>query len=211
MTLSRTEHLTATDTQSLPICTIGILLAAGRGRRMGCTKQLIPWQAADGEKPLVAAAYDAIRPICDDMIVVVGHDAGAVAAALGERPFHRVESSAAAPMFESVRCGLVAAAAVDPTAVVVLQPGDHPEVLPTTLAILVDRLHADPTQVIIPTYGGRGGHPVLIPPRMAAILTSILAPNGLGEYWRAHPEHCVRVAVDDPRIVRDIDWPQDVP
>ena len=53
---------------------IGVILAAGRGGRMGGQKQLTPWQSADGEKPLVAAAYDAIRPICDDMVVVLGHE-----------------------------------------------------------------------------------------------------------------------------------------
>ena len=53
---------------------IGVILAAGRGGRMGGKKQLTPWPGADGSKPLVAASYDAIRSICDDMVVVLGHD-----------------------------------------------------------------------------------------------------------------------------------------
>ena len=95
---------------------------------MGGKKQLTPWPTADGTKPLVAAAYDAIRPICDEMVVVLGHDADAVAAALGDRPFHRAESDPDAPMFESIRAGLRAALRIDSNATVVLQPGDHPEV-----------------------------------------------------------------------------------
>ncbi len=85
---------------------IGVILAAGRGGRMGGTKQLKLWPSADGEKPLVAAAYDAIRPICDEMVVVVGDAADEVAAALGERPFHRTISDSDDPMFESIRAGI---------------------------------------------------------------------------------------------------------
>src|SRR4051812_22111033 len=71
---------------------IGVILAAGRGGRMGGRKQLIPWPTSAGTIPLVAAAYEAIRSICDEMVVVLGHDADAVALALGDRPFHRIES-----------------------------------------------------------------------------------------------------------------------
>src|SRR6185436_13431162 len=102
-------------------CRIGVLLAAGRGGRMGGTKQLTLWRSADGPKPLICAAYDAIRSICDEMIVVLGHEAEAVAAALGNRQFHRAASSADRPMFESIRAGLRAARELDAAAVVVLQ------------------------------------------------------------------------------------------
>src|SRR3954462_11316623 len=82
---------------------IGVILAAGRGGRMGGKKQLTPWPGGDGGKPLVAASYDAIRSICDDMVVVLGHIADSVAQALGDRPFHRSESDPDGPMFESIR------------------------------------------------------------------------------------------------------------
>lgn len=190
---------------------IGVLLAAGRGRRMGRTKQLLSWRSAGGDMPLTAAAYDAIHPICDAMVVVVGHEADAVVAALGERRFHRVDSDADAPMFESMRAGLAAAAAIDPSAVVVLQPGDHPKVAPDTLVELTNQALLHPLRAIIPTYGGRGGHPVLIPPCVAAVLVHADAPAGLGEFWRTHANLCIRIEVNDPTIVRDVDTPRDLP
>src|SRR4029079_7704835 len=61
---------------------IGVVLAAGRGKRMGGKKQIIAWPSADGMKPLVACAYDAVRPICDEMVVVLGHIADSVVEAL---------------------------------------------------------------------------------------------------------------------------------
>jgi molybdenum cofactor cytidylyltransferase len=189
---------------------IGVILAAGRGRRFGGTKQLAMWTGADGPKPLVAAAYDAIRPVCREMIVVVGHDADAVAAALGDREFRRVDCIPNLPMFESIRVGLRAARVIDSEATVVVQPGDQPEVARETLDRLIDWSLKQPVRAVIPQVGERGGHPVLIPARIAEILIEAECPDGLGDYWLAHPEHCVRIAVDDPSAVRDIDTRDDI-
>jgi molybdenum cofactor cytidylyltransferase len=189
---------------------IGVILAAGRGGRMGGTKQLKPWRTATGEKPLIAAAYDAIRPICDEMVVVLGHAADEVAAALGERASHRVKSTPDVPMFESIRTGLRAAQSIDSNATVVLQPGDHPEVARDTLAALTGWSLQRPADAVIPEYAGRGGHPVLIPPLVSAQLVEADCPHGLGQFWLDHPELCVRIPVNDPAVVRDIDTPADL-
>lgn len=200
--------------QNFPMPTprrIGVLLAAGRGGRMGRTKQLVDWPTVEGPKPLIAAAYDSIRPICDDMVVVLGHDAEAVAAALANRQFHSAQSDPDAPMFDSIRAGLEAARSIDPNATIVLQPADHPAVALATLTALTDWSLQPPVQAVIPEYQGRGGHPVLIPPTVAASILEADCPNGLGQFWIDHPESCNRLPVDDPTILRDIDTPGDLP
>jgi molybdenum cofactor cytidylyltransferase len=189
---------------------IGVILAAGRGGRMGGKKQLTPWTTATGTIPLVAAAYDAIRSICDEMVVVLGHDADAVATALGDRPFHRAESDPHAPMFESIRAGLLVAQRISAEAAVVMQPGDHPEVATSTLETLNNWSLKCPIQSIIPEYGDRGGHPIIIPPNIAALLVEAECPAGLGQFWIDHPDLCRRVPIDDPKVVRDIDTPADL-
>jgi molybdenum cofactor cytidylyltransferase len=189
---------------------IGVILAAGRGRRMGRTKQLVPWPGTGGPKPLVAAAFDAICGGCDSMIVVLGHEAQAVAAALGGRPFRGIPSDPDAPMMDSIRAGLNAAREIDANAVVVLQPGDQPEVSAGTLSTLADWSLRRPAQAIIPEYRDRGGHPVFIPPAVAARILKADCPTGLGDFWRAHPDLCVRVALEDPDICRDVDVPADL-
>jgi molybdenum cofactor cytidylyltransferase len=189
---------------------IGVLLAAGRSRRMGRTKQLVPWESAEGPKPLVAAAFDAICPVCDDMVVVVGHDSDAVLAALGTRLLHSTRSDPDAPMFDSIRAGLEAAQTLDPAAVVLLQPGDHPAVAVVTLHALTDWSLQRPVQAIVPEYEGRGGHPILIPPAVAKRVLEANCPNGLGQFWTAHPELCFRIPVSDQAVVRDIDTQADL-
>jgi molybdenum cofactor cytidylyltransferase len=184
---------------------IGVILAAGRSRRMGRTKQLASWDTSEGAKPLVAAAYDAICPICEEMVVVLGHEADAVAAALGERKFHRVDADPDAAMFESIRGGLLAAQSIDPDATVILQPGDHPEVAPATLQALADWSLKRPVRAILPEYGGQGGHPVMIPAAAVALVVAADCPEGLGQFWADHPELCDRLAVEDAGVIRDID------
>jgi molybdenum cofactor cytidylyltransferase len=178
---------------------------------MGGKKQLTVWQSPGGEaKPLVAAAYDAISPICDAMVVVLGHDAEAAAAALGDRPFERALGDADEPMFESIRVGLRAVRRLDQKAYVVLQPGDHPQVTAATLELLQDWSLKRPVRAVIPEYGGRGGHPVLIPPDLVAQLAQTECPDGLGQFWLDHPQLCARVSVNDAGVVRDIDTPADL-
>jgi molybdenum cofactor cytidylyltransferase len=189
---------------------IAVILAAGRGRRMGRTKQLVEIQTPDGPKPLVAAAYDTVHGICDAMVLVLGHDADAVAEALGNRAFHRVASDPDAPMFESIRAGLRVAQSIDAAAPVVLHPGDHPEAASHTLAALAEWSLMRPDQAIIPEYQGHGGHPVLIPARVIEILLAADCPTGLGDFWVAHPELCFRVPVDDPTVIRDVDKSADL-
>jgi len=197
------------DTSHITRC-IGVILAAGRGGRMGGKKQLTPWPTAAGTIPLVAAAYDAIHSICDDMVVVLGHIADSVVEALGDRPFHRAETDPDAPMFESIRAGIRVALLVDPSATVVLQPCDHPEVASSTLSILTAWSLKRPGQAILPQYGSRGGHPVLIPSRTCAMLLETNCPRGLAQFWLDHPDLVHRVPIDDPTVLRDIDTSADL-
>jgi molybdenum cofactor cytidylyltransferase len=113
-------------------------------------------------------------------------------------------------MFESIRAGLRFAQRLNPTAAIVLQPGDHPEVDPSTLDILMKCSLERPEQSIIPEYAGRGGHPAIIPPNTAALLIEAECPAGLGQFWLDHPELCLRVPIDDPNVLRDIDIPADL-
>jgi molybdenum cofactor cytidylyltransferase len=177
---------------------------------MGRTKQLLPWQTASGDLPLVAAAFDAVQPICDAMIVVLGHESAAVATALGDRPFHPVTGDADAPMFDSIRLGLHRAREINPAATVVLQPGDHPEVSLATLDALTAAAAAHPQLAILPKYQGRGGHPVMIPPSIVARIVNDGCPNGLAQFWRDHSELCHRLTINDAGIVHDIDTPTDL-
>lgn len=185
---------------------LGVLLAAGRGRRMNGAKQFEPWPTAEGTKPLVAAAFDAVQQVCDEMIVVLGHRASEVADLLAGRSFHSVESDADAPMFESIRSGLRAAMSLDPRGSVLLHPADHPEVAAATLSSLMLNAYKNRQVAVLPVYRGQGGHPALIPPPVIELILAAECPQGLRQFWIDHPELCQRIDIDDPSTIRDIDY-----
>jgi molybdenum cofactor cytidylyltransferase len=191
---------------------IGIVLAAGRGRRMGRTKQLMPWPAASpasARGTVVTSAFDAIAPICASMIVVVGHEAGAVIASLAPRAFGVVPADADAEMLESIRAGIAAALARSPEASVVIHPADHPAVAAPTIALLAAAHAREPARAHMPEHGGRGGHPVIIPAAIARMILSERVAGGLRAFWASHRERCRRHEVADPGVVRDLDHPGD--
>ena len=189
---------------------IGVLLAAGRSRRMGRTKQLMPWTtSADVTAPLVATSFDAIAVACVEMVVVVGHEADAVRVALGNRLFHAVAVDPDAPMFDSIQAGLAAVRRLDPVAGALVHPADHPEVAAATLRTIVAALPANPTLAVMPAYEGRGGHPAAIPAGLIEPLTAYAGEGGLRQYWIDHPHTRIRVEVPDATVVRDLDRPAD--
>jgi molybdenum cofactor cytidylyltransferase len=189
---------------------IGVLLAAGRSTRMGRPKQLLSWppNAADA-KPLVAAAFDAISPVCDETVVVVGYEADAVIAALGDREFGAVAVDGGAEMIASVKAGLAVARGIDPTANVLLHPADHPEVRRETLDLLIQMADEQPGRAVMPTFGGAGGHPALIAAELAVDIVSYEGSGGLRQFWIDNADRCVRHEVNDPGVIFDLDTPID--
>ena len=173
---------------------------------MGCTKQLVSWPTAEGPQPLLAVAFDAVAAVCDCMLVVLDTDAGEISQTLQPRQFDPVVGDAA-EMFHSVRAGLLAARERDGAAQILLQLGDHPRVAPRTLAALIQCGAEHPGKAILPEFGGRGGHPILIPPNLVDSILQFSAKGGLRGYWREHPDLLMRLPVDDPTVREDIDTP----
>ncbi|MEE8458748.1 MAG: nucleotidyltransferase family protein [Phycisphaerales bacterium] len=189
--------------------TAGVLLAAGRARRMGRLKQLLAW----GDSTVVAAAFDGLVPYCGaGMVVVVGDDADQVLKALGDRPMHRVHGDSDAEQIHSALLGLRHAVGLPGVRHVLLHPADHPVVPSPVVERMLSRVQAS-DRAMIPTYGGRGGHPVLIPASVVEAIACCDAgetAGGLRGYWESHPEEVQRVEFPDAgELIMDLDTPDD--
>ena len=191
---------------------VGVLLAAGRGRRMGTTKQLLPWPHPHGTSTVVAAAFDVIAPVCGHVFIVLGHEAEAVERALGDRARTAVHADSVAPMCRSVQAGLHAALATE-AEVLLLHLADTPNVKPQTVRAVLDACDRSPgvANATLPEYRGKGGHPVAISRSMAeAIAEATLDDGGLRAFWERHRDQVQRLPVDDSGVVRDFDTPADL-
>jgi molybdenum cofactor cytidylyltransferase len=181
-----------------------VVLAAGRSTRMGAANKLL---ADLGGKPVVVHVVEAIAAAgLPPPVVVVGHRAAEVAAALAGRPATIVTAADFADgMSRSLRAGLAAAPAAWGAAIIAL--GDMPAVDPATYAALAAAAR-DRIAVAVPTWHGRRGNPVVWGrahwPRLMALTGDGGGRGVLGDLG----DRVVEVAVDDPGILADVDTPE---
>lgn len=184
---------------------IAIVLAAGRGERLGGrAKAALP--LADG-RSFVAAVTQAARAGGVARVIVVAaapHEAATRAAAVAAGVDTIVVNDAPERgMASSFACGLAAAAA-DGADAALCWPVDHPLVRAETVAALAAA--GGPDRIVVPTYGGRGGHPTLFGASLhAACRAAADAPDGLRSLVRADAARVVRLDGGDPGVTHDVD------
>lgn len=183
----------------------GIVLAAGRGTRMGGPNKLL---ARDGDRPLVRAAVEtALEAGLDPVIVVTGHEAEAVEAALADLPVLFVRNDDYAQgQATSLQAGLVALP-FEASAFIVLL-GDMPRVRTATIARLIEA-HADLPDLaaIVPIHAGEPGNPVLLTRALVPALMRLDGDKGARAILRGRPD-VLELEIDDPGIRLDIDTPE---
>ena len=184
----------------------GLVLAAGMARRMGTTKQLLPF----GDKTVLQTVVDTlVNAKLAGVSVVLGHDAEAVRESLRDRPVRFcVNEAYREGMFSSVLCGLRALPADADAALIAL--GDQPQIALNAVRAVAQAYREGDKGIVIPVAGGKRGHPVLIDlPRYRREIISLSGDRGLKPVVRGHPEDTLEVPVDDEGILRDLDTPAD--
>ena len=184
----------------------GLVLAAGLARRMGTTKQLLPF----GDKTVLQAVVDTLLGAkLAGVSVVLGHDAEAVRDSLKDRLVQFcVNDAYREGMFSSVLCGLRGLPTDADAALIAL--GDQPQIELNVVRAVVRAYREGSRGIVIPVSGGKRGHPVLINlPRYRREILSLSGDQGLKPVMRGHPQDTLEVPVDDEGILRDLDTPED--
>lgn len=181
-----------------------IVLAAGASSRMGSPKATLRWRGrafvdhcvgltstcvvtvvVDGATPLDAHRFD--------HSIVLAHHSG-----WSDGPL------------SSLQCGLRRALASAPElrGVLVLTV-DRPHVKGTTIATLLATHDASPHAFIQPTYDGASGHPVVWPRAAVDSLLALPPTESPRTFLAAESAPArLRVAVDDPAVLDNIDRPE---
>lgn len=182
-----------------------IVLAAGRSKRMGTQKLLLPL----GGKSVIARVVDELSASqVKKLLIVVGSDAEGMREALTGKTVQFVRNPAAASdMLESVRCGLRALPTDCEAALVVL--GDQPGITRALVDEFIHRLCHDKSEIIVPTCNGHRGHPVLFSSRYFDEVLTHHVNDGLRGFLNAHSNEVVTVAVSDVTAMEDMDTPTD--
>lgn len=177
-----------------------VLLAAGRSTRMGASKALLDFQG----RPWLVAQVQAIRAQTAGPIrVVLGPQNQEEATLLSGQEGVRavLNSEPDRGPFSSLQAGL--AGLEGPT---FLGPLDCPiaPVLATLHQALLPGLEA-----VVPTFGGKGGHPVCLSAGLIVRLLS-LEPGGQGSRLdvQLRSARVQRLEVTDPRVALNLNTPE---
>ncbi|MDH6213391.1 nucleotidyltransferase family protein [Streptomyces pseudovenezuelae] len=187
---------------------IGLLLAAGGGRRLGGRPKALLGHRG---RPLVEHAVGVLRAAgCARVHVVLGAGAADVRARADLTGCVLVENPDwAEGMGGSLRAGLDSLAGTGASAALVSlvdQPGIGPAAVARVLAA-----HRDRTSLVSAAYAGVRGHPVLFgAAHWAAIAASATGDRGARAYLKAHEEAITLVECGDVAEPYDIDTEADL-
>lgn len=179
---------------------LGLLLAAGAGRRYGSPKVL-----AHQGLWLNSAVTALLGGGCGRVLVVLG----AADAPLPEGAEAVYADRWAQGMGESLRAGLAAAAEVPDARYAAIHLIDLPDIDSRVVARVVEAASGLPSGLARAFFDDRPGHPVVAArPHWEAMSDSAAADRGGREYLRRRDGQVVRVQCEDLATGRDQDAPR---
>ncbi len=187
----------------------GVILAAGASSRMGRPKALLA-TSVPGECFLTRLIWTMRAAGVDDVVVVVGADAEAIAGRLGSEPFPPRVVRNPHPEEGQLSSLLCALRVIDRPGVrgMLVTPVDVPFVAPATVRTLLDVYRRTGAPVVRPVRQGRGGHPVVFDRQVFDDLRRANPAEGAKAVVRRWAHAGVEVAVDDEGAFFDIDSPE---
>jgi molybdenum cofactor cytidylyltransferase len=178
----------------------GLVLAAGESRRMGVTKQLLPF----GHNTILGQVIrNALESNLDEIVVVLGYQAQEIGQNISDAPVKVVVN----PEFReglssSIKKGL---SNITETSAVMILLGDQPLVGKEIINRLLAELGRGDRGIIVPVYDNIRGHPVIFTPLYRDELLALQGDVGGKEIVRDHAEDVTEVNIDSEAVICDID------
>jgi molybdenum cofactor cytidylyltransferase len=181
------------------------ILAAGESRRMGGAKALVPYQGLTFVERLLEATR---HPRIGLTRIVLGANAEEIRAKLSVAPAAIVVN----PDWPRGQLSSLQAAirSLPPqiTDGIVLCPVDHPLVSAALIAKLIDAFDSGGKVIIIPTYRGRRGHPVIFRSTLYEELLRAPMEVGARQVVWAHAAEISEVATEEEGVILNLNDPE---
>jgi molybdenum cofactor cytidylyltransferase len=181
-----------------------VILSAGASSRMGTPKALLPYREGTFLEHLIEATQ---QPCVGATRVVLGAGAEEI------RTIAKLDSSVVVlnPDWEQGQLSSIWAALRNLAGIatdgIVLCPVDHPLVSGTLVGELVERFYADRKAIVLPTYKGRRGHPVIFSSALYDELLTAPADKGARAVVWVHAGDVLEVPTDEEGVVLNINDP----
>jgi len=193
-----------------------VVLAGGMSRRMGVPKQLLP---IEGKSLLEHTLANVRASAVHETILVLGFAADEIEKEISPQGLKIARNeSYQQGMGTSLRTGLAAVDTQSTAALIIL--ADQPFVRPATLDRLIEfhgslkreigKPESARPQIVIPTYRGFRGNPVLLDRTVFPELQGLSGDMGCRAIFGDHTGGIYRLPVDDAGILLDIDSPEDL-
>lgn len=182
----------------------GLILAAGESRRMGRDKALLTYHG----KSFLETIVENLRAAgIEKITVVLGHHADAIQRAVNLANVGVIVN----PEYEqgqtsSLQKGLASLASESAEAAILCLV-DHPAISSAVLSQLVERFEASHPPVLIPTYKGERGHPVVISQAVFPELLALPSGQPANTVIRKYRDVTQFLEVAERGILVDVDEP----
>ncbi len=183
-----------------------VVLAAGRSRRMGQPKLVMPW----GDETVIGHVVETlIMARIKDVVVVSGGASEEINQSLSGKPvriIHNPEFSDR-EMLASFQLGLSEVGEKSQAALVVL--GDQPQMQVRTIEAIMDAYRSSRPAIVVPSFQNRRGHPWLVDRSLWSSLLGLESDETLRNFLDEHRSEIEYIDSPDDTILRDLDTPAD--
>jgi molybdenum cofactor cytidylyltransferase len=182
-----------------------VVLAAGKSTRMGQQKLLMPYK---GHSMVDHLLQKITNTNTFSTIVVTGSDSSRIEKELkSARAIIVYNERFEEGMLSSVQKG-IAALGIESAGFLILL-GDQPMVAEKVINRLIALFQKTPKGLLVPTFLGKRGHPVLIDTKFRDEIGKLSQAIGLRELFLNHPEDVLEVEIESDAILKDIDTIED--
>ncbi len=182
-----------------------IILAAGSSTRMHRQKLLLPFHGLSVIEKVVKIAADLLT---HNVIVVLGSNSDEIRRQINNPNLNYCKNpNYSEGMLSSVICGFQALPGNAEAAVIFL--GDQPHIPAAVPEQLLAAWKTSGKGIIIPTYSGKRGHPILIETKYKTDIEQLDKNKGLRNLMENFSSQIFEMECTAAEITRDIDTPED--
>lgn len=185
-----------------------LVLAAGLSRRMGRPKMLLPW----GERTVLGQVLFTLQEAgVPHRLVVSGAEREAIeaiACGAGAECLYNPQY-AEGEMLSSIQVGLRALEGREAIEAALICLGDQPQIEVQVVQRLLEVWNEHRASLIIPSYGGRRGHPWLVARALWPDLLRLSPPATARDFLQTQAAQITYVLVETASILQDLDTPQE--
>jgi len=181
------------------------ILAAGQSRRMGQPKALVPYQGTTFLEHLIQVAKHSRIGVTK---IVIGARAETILSRLPMDPGSVVVNEEwQRGQLSSIQAA-IRGLPHNKTEGLMIFPVDHPLVSSHLISTLIEAFDKSKKVIVLPTYQGRRGHPVIFRAELYAELLSASPAVGARQVVWAHPGEIAEVETHEEGVVLNLNDPE---